>query len=99
MNINIHNVIYTILFIIPSLVGGLLWSMFIGEFFKNKEIWKFELYTSISAIIISGIIFPCFIFIGIYEVNFKDISIICIVYTIISIKIFYSNDWKKYKRT
>ena len=93
---DISLIIWIFLFIIPSSVGGLLMMMLSSIFFSKQEFWRQSLYPSVIAIISTGVIYPT-LFFSIFKLEIRFIVIICTVYTLIAFKMFYSNDWKKYK--
>lgn len=94
---NISLVIFIFFWIIPCWAINLLWLLIPGAIFKNQALWKKLLFSQILSIFISGIVAPILIFVGIYQVNIITLMAICILYTGINIKVFYSDDWKKYK--
>ncbi|KAB7886089.1 hypothetical protein [Poseidonibacter ostreae] len=89
-------IVWIFLFIIPSSVGGLFMMMLSSFFLKNKTFKKQLLYESLIAIIFSSFIYPALFFMGMMNVSLLVYVLIALFYLIINIKMFYSNDWKKY---
>ena len=71
--------------------------MIATSFFNIKPFWKQLLSSQIIAIFFSGIVYPFLFFFGIFNVPLSGTLAICLVYTGISVKIFYTADWKKYR--